>query len=95
MSERRIAGPSGSTVDWDLPETDSYWIPKEAEKDVEPASLACEIDLNPFVYHHVPTPPQYSYIGFRFPPQAGEANKACVVARLKAVPALTVYPKKK
>jgi hypothetical protein len=94
MSDRRVFGPTDYTVDWDLPETGEYWLPPETEDDIMPASRACEAVLNSFVYHHLPRPPQYSYFGFRFSEEVTEAQKACVVERLKAVPALTIYSKK-
>lgn len=95
MSDRRVVGPTGYTVDWDLPETGHYWLPRVAEDDIVTASRACEAALNSFVYHHWPRPPQYSYLGLRFGEGVTEDQKACVTDRLKSVPALTVYPKKK
>lgn len=95
VSDRRVVGPTDYTVDWDLPETGQYWLPRETEGDIMMASRACEAALNSFVYHHLPRPPQYSYLGFRFGEGVTEDQKACVTKRLKAVPALTVYSKKK
>jgi len=95
MSDQRIIGPSGYTVDWDLPETDHYWLPEDTEDDIMPAANDCGATVEPFIYHHWPRPPQYSYTGFRFGHTATERQKSCVLSRLKAVPALTVYPKKK
>ena len=95
FSDRRITGPANYTVDWDLPETGEFWLPKETEEDIMPAAQNCGAPVESFLYHHWPRPPQYSYFGFRFNPSATDDQKSCVVSRLRAVPALTVYPKKK
>lgn len=95
LSERRVIGPAGYTVDWDLLETDYYWVPMANENDLKPTSDQCKAPLSVFVYHHLPRPPQYSYLGFRFPPEVDTLAKSCVLSRLKAVQGLTVYPKKK
>jgi hypothetical protein len=95
MSSQRVSGPKGYTVDWDLPYTDYYWLPPETENDMVPASRACGATVVGFIYHHMPRPPQYSYSGFRFSPDATDEGKRCVLSRLKAVPALTTYAKKK
>jgi len=50
--------------------------------------------LGVFIYYHLPRPPQYSYLGFRFEPAADAAARSCLVVRLKAVPSLTIYPKR-
>ncbi|MFT4251957.1 MAG: hypothetical protein QM608_05700 [Caulobacter sp.] len=93
-SERRIVGPEGYTVNWDLPETGAYWAPKAEEGGIRAASEACNAPLNVFVFHHLPRPPQFSYLGFRFEASVDDAARDCVVSRLKAVPSLTIYPKK-
>lgn len=93
ISERRIIGPEGYTVDWDVPEKGTYWLPKETENETKVASEICGAKISVFVYHHIPRPPQYSYIGFRFIEANDDATKSCLIARLKAVPALHVYPK--
>lgn len=94
-SERRIVGPKNYTVDWDLPETGTYWVPKEEERAMRAVSEACNAPLDVFVFHHVPRPPQFGYLGFRFEASVDDASRACVVSRLKAVPSLTIYPKKR
>lgn len=95
MSENRVSGPEGYTVDWDLPYTDYYWVPPETKDDLMPASRACQTTVEGFIYHHMPRPPQFSYVGFRFGADATDSGKACVLSRLRAVPALTTYAKKK
>ena len=92
MSDRRIFAPEGYTVDWDLPETDTFWVPPDREHDILSASQACGGAVQTFLYHHWPRPPQYGYIGFRFEPEASPAARNCIIERVKAVPALTVYP---
>ena len=94
MSDQRIAGPPDYTVDWDLPVTDHYWLPKDTEGDMMLAAKDCDATVEPFIYHHWPRPPQFSYSGFRFGENATEQQKSCVISRLRAVPALTVYSKK-
>lgn len=94
-SEHIIIGPKGYTVDWGLPLTGGYWIPVETKDDIKAASDACSARPSVFVYHHVPRPPWFSYLGLRFPDGTTEQQKSCLVSRIKAVPALTVYPKKR
>ena len=93
--EHLVIGPKGYTVDWGLPLTGSYWVPEETKGYIKSSSQACNAPLNVFVYHHTPRPPWFSYLGFNFPHGATEQEKSCVVMRLKAVPALTVYLKRK
>jgi hypothetical protein len=90
-----IIGPKGYTVDWGLPETGDYWVPNETADDIKAASGACKASPSVFVYHHIPRPPQFSDFGLHFAADTDEQQRACVVARLKAVPSLTVYPKRK
>ena len=92
MSERRIFGPKGYNVDWDLPETDAFWVPPETKDDILTASQSCGGAVQTFIYHHTPRPPQFSYIGFRFEAETSQAAKDCIIDRLKAIPALTIYP---
>ena len=94
-SEHMIVGPKGYTVDWGLPETGDYWVPDDTQDDIKAASDACHAPPSVFVYHHIPRPPWFSYFGLHFDSGVEDAKKACVVARLKAVPALTVYPKRR
>lgn len=94
-AEHRIVGPKGYTVDWDLPETGTYWLPKESEDRIKTASSTCKAAVSVFVYHHLPRPPQYSYLGFKFEGPKDEAAKACLLRDLQAVPSLTVYPKRR
>lgn len=94
-SEHSIIGPNGYTVDWGLPMNGYYWVPKETEGDIKAASDACQAPSSVFVYHHTPRPPWFSYLGLRFPDGTTEQQKSCVVSRIKAVPALTAYPKKR
>lgn len=93
VSERRIIGPKGYTVDWDLPETGTYWLPMETENETKIATEACKANISVFIYHHLPRPPQFSYIGFRFEETTDDAARSCLIARLKAVPSLTIYSK--
>lgn len=95
MSSRRLPGPASYTVDWDLPETGLFWVPKSTENDLKRAADGCNVALDTFLYYHYPRPPQYSYIGFRFFPGTSDIQKSCLVKAVGAVPALTVYPKKK
>src|SRR5687768_11862409 len=74
-SEHRIIGPKGYTVDWDLPKTDTFWIPKETADGIKVASESCNAAISVFMYHHTPTPPQYSWVGFRFEDAADHAAK--------------------
>ena len=92
MSDRRIYAPEGYDVDWDLPETDAFWLPSETKDDILIASQSCGAAIQTFLYHHWPRPPQFSYIGFRFEPKTSQTAKDCVIGRVKAIPALTVYP---
>lgn len=94
-SERRIIGPKGYTVDWDMPETGTYWLPAETENETKAASEFCKASISIFIYHHMPRPPQFSYIGFRFEQATNDAARSCLIAKLKAVPSLTIYPKKR
>lgn len=94
-SEHVIVGPKGYTVDWGLPLTGDYWVPDETKGDIKAASEACNAPPSVFVYHHIPLPPWFSYLGLRFPGGTTEQQKSCVVSRIKAVPALTVYPKRR
>jgi hypothetical protein len=94
-SEHIILGPKGYTVDWGLPKTDSYWVPDETKDDIKAATDACNAPPSVFVFHHIPTPPSFSHLGLNFPDGVAEQQKSCVVVRLKAVPALTVYPKRR
>lgn len=50
-SGRRVIGPKGYTVDWDLPETGTYWVPKEREGAIKAASEACNAPIGVFIYH--------------------------------------------
>jgi hypothetical protein len=93
-SEHLIVGPKGYTVDWGSPVTDRYWIPHETEQDIKSATDACNAPPSVFVWHHIPRPPSFSGLGLHFPIGVDEQQKSCVVVRLKAVPALTVYPKR-
>lgn len=93
-SEHLIIGPKGYTVDWGIPVTDHYWIPNETEQDIKSATDACNAPPSVFVWHHIPRPPWFSALGLNFPVDVDEQQKSCVVARLKAVPALTVYSKR-
>lgn len=95
VSEHIIVGPKGYTVDWGLPLTGDYWVPDETKGDIKAASDACNAAPSVFVYHHIPRPPWFSYLGLRFPDGTTEQQKSCLVSRIKAVPALTVYPKKR
>lgn len=95
VSARRIIGPEGYNVNWDLPETNYYWLPAETEHETKIASDACNAPISVFVYHHVPRPPQFGYIGFRFEGVVDEVARTCLISRLKAVPALTIYPKRR
>ena len=95
VSGRGIIGPAGYSVDWDVPETGTYWLPRETETETKNASEICKAGISVFVYHHIPRPPQFSYIGFRFEETADDAARSCLVARLKAVPSLTIYPKRR
>ena len=94
-SQHVIIGPKGYTVDWGLPETGYYWIPTETENDIKATFDACGAPPSVFVYHHIPRPPWFSYFGIRFEPGVDERARTCVVTRLKAVPSLTVYPKRR
>jgi hypothetical protein len=94
-SKHMIIGPKGYSVDWGLPLTGSYWVPDETKDNIKSASDACNAPPSMFVYHHIPRPPWFSYMGLRFPDRVTDKQKSCVVMRLKAVPALTVYPKRK
>jgi hypothetical protein len=94
-TEYRIVGPKGYTIDWDLPETNTYWIPEKSEDLIKAASDKCKAAVSVFVYHHLPRPPQYSYLGFSFKEPVGEAAKACLVDELRAVRSLTIYPKRR
>ncbi len=94
-SEHIIVGPKGYTVDWGLPLTENYWVSEETKDDIKEASDACNAPPSVFVYHHIPRPPWFSYLGLRFPNGTTEQQKSCLVSRLGAVPALTVYPKKR
>lgn len=94
-SEHVIDGPKGYTVNWGLPLTGAYWVPNETKDDIKAASDTCNAPASVFVYHHIPRPPWFSYLGLRFPDGTTEQQKSCVVSRIKAVPALTVYPKKR
>jgi len=94
-SEHLIIGPKGYTVDWGLPKAESYWVPEENKGYIKSASESCNASPNVFVWHHIPRPPWFSYLGFNFPNGATEQQKSCVVRRLKAVQALTVYLKRK
>ena len=82
-------------VDWDLPETGTYWLPKGSEDLIKAASSKCQAAVSFFVYHHLPRPPQYSYIGFEFEGPVDAAAKACLLKDLQAVPSLTIYPKRR
>lgn len=93
-SDRRIVGPDDYTVDWDLPETGTYWVPKEEDDMIKVASETCKAQISVFVFHHIPRPPQYSYLGFRFDDAADDVARSCLISRLKAVPSLTIYPKR-
>ncbi len=93
-TEHRIVGPKGYAVDWGLPETSTYWVPKDSEKSIKAVSERCKAAVNVFVYHHFPRPPQYSYIGFKFADAVDEAAKSCLVDSPKAVPSMTIYPKR-
>ena len=95
VSDRKIVGPETYTVDWDVPETGAYWVPKDRENDTATASDHCKAAISVFIYHHVPVPPQFSHIGFRFEGVSNDAARSCLIARLNAVPALTIYPKSK
>ena len=95
VSGRGIIGPAGYSVDWDVPETGTYWLPRETETETKNASEICKAGISVFVYHHIPRPPQFSYIGFRFEETADDAARSCLVGRLKAVPSLTIYPKRR
>ncbi|MDT7534951.1 hypothetical protein OVY48_16175 [Sphingobium sp. SA2] len=95
FSERGITGPEGYTVDWDVPETGTYWLPKETENETKIASEICKANISVFIYHHMPRPPQFSYIGFRFDEATDDAARSCLIARLKAVPSLTMHPKRR
>lgn len=94
-SQHIIIGPKGYTVDWGLPETGSYWIPDETKEDIKAASITCSALPNVFIYHHMPRPPWFSYFGLNFVNGVTDQQKSCLVMRLKAVPALTIYPKRK
>jgi hypothetical protein len=94
-SEHIILGPKGYTVDWGLPMTGDYWVPDETMGNIKAASDACNAPPSASVYHHIPRPPWFSYLGLHFPDGTTEQQKSCVVSRIKAVPALTVYPKKR
>ena len=93
-SEHMIIGPKGYTVDWGLPKTGDYWVPNDTKNDIKAASDACGALPSVFIYHHIPRRPWFSYVGLHFDPGVDEQKKACVLTRLKAVPALTVYPKR-
>lgn len=94
-TERWIVGPKGYTVDWDLPETNTYWVPRVSDNLIQAVSEQCKAAVDVFVYHHLPRPPQYSYIGFKFADAVDDAAKLCLVDSLKAVPSMTVYPKRR
>jgi len=93
-SDRRIVGPNDYTVDWDLPETGDYWIPKEEADMINVASEICKAPITVVVFHHVPHPPQFSAASIRFGGDADDVARSCLIGRLKAVPSLTVYPKR-
>lgn len=94
-SEHLIVGPKGYTIDWGLPYTGDYWVPKATQNDIKAASDACHAPPSVFVYHHIPRPPWFSYLGLHFSPDTDEQQKACVVTRIKAEPSLTIYPKRR
>jgi hypothetical protein len=94
-TEYRVVGPENYTVDWDLPATGAYWVPKESENLIQAASKKCAAAVAMFVYHHTPRPPQYSYFGFSFDGAVDGAAQSCLIGELRAVPALTVYPKRR
>lgn len=95
-TSRRIDGPSDYTVYWDLPETDRYWVPKgtEVARIVE-IGKQCEAKIDGGISHHILVPPAYDYFVFHFIGPVSDAAKGCVTARLKAIPVLTVYEKKR
>jgi hypothetical protein len=95
-SSYRIEGPPDYTVYWDLPVTDRYWLPKgTSAAQVVEAGKQCGATVDGGMWHHIPVPPEYDWFGFYFVGTVSDAAKACVITRLKAVPALTVYPKKR
>ena len=95
-TSRRIDGPADYSVFWDEPETGVYWVPKGTPiaKIIE-AGKACGATVDGGVSHHIPVPPQYDVSVFHFVGPTLDVAKQCVMARVEAVPALTVYPKKK
>jgi hypothetical protein len=94
-SEHVIIGPKGYRVDWGLPETAKFWIPNETVDEYKVATETCKAPHSLFVWYHMARPPWFSGLGLNFPVDTEERQKSCVVTRLKAVPALTVYPKHK
>jgi hypothetical protein len=93
-SEHLIIGPKGYTVDWGLPETGDYWLPPERENDIKAASDACGAlhACSSIITHRdrlgSATSGCISTLG-------SMNKKKCVLARLEAVPALTIYPQAK
>ena len=46
ISDRRIFAPRGYNVDWDLPETDAFWVPPETKDDILTASQFVNFFIN-------------------------------------------------
>ena len=94
VSQYRIEGPPNYTVFWDLPFQDWYWVPKDTPTHaVQYAAEACGAEVMPSVSHHVPVPPEFDSAVFRFAGEPPEDSRNCVIERVQAARALTVYPK--
>mgnify|MGYP006196256949 CR=1 FL=1 len=95
VSEHRIEGPSNYTVFWDLPFRDWYWVPTGTQaRAIRDAAQACGAEVDGAMSHHVPVPPAFDWGVFRFVGEPSETSRACVIERVQAVRALTVYPRR-
>ena len=88
--------PDGVEYYWDQPGTGWFWVPK----DTVPSTVIriaedCGAKTDGAVANHGIVPPGYDYGVFKFLDPSPEPARRCTVERLGAVPALTVYEKRR
>ena len=70
----------------DLPEADSYWVPKGVEvTGIIAAAQACGARVDGGMYHHITIPPGFANHGFHFVGKNTHDAMICTVDRLGAV----------